>query len=178
MRDSIDNGKTSIGRRTLLTTGSVGAAAAVAGVALAQPAAATGRANSGSQTITVDVDTDGFADFQGPATTGSGSFYVSGIIFRRGRGKAIGTRKIGTFHCWGFIRDGDGLTVVNQEFDIDYGHGPGKIQVSGVESDAPRAITGGTGHYANARGEGHPDIEIFDFGDTGRFRIKFKLEHG
>jgi hypothetical protein len=44
-----------------------------------------------------------------------------------------------------------------------------------IESDAPRAVSGGTGDFANARGEGFPDLAEFDFGNTGKFRIKFRL---
>ena len=110
----------------------------------------------------------GFDDFQSPTDTagGTGPFYVSGYILRHGTGKGIGT-----FHCWGFIRP-DGLGVVNQEFDLD---GRGKILIAGVESDAPRAVTGGTDEFKNARGQAHPDIAIFNFVDTGKFRISFDL---
>ena len=67
-----------------------------------------------------------------------------------------------------------GLGVVNQEFDLN---GRGKILIAGVESDAPRAVTGGTGHFRNARGQGIPDIVIFDFlgNPGGKFRISFNL---
>jgi hypothetical protein len=67
---------------------------------------------------------------------------------------------------------GDELGVVNQEFDLS---DRGKILIAGVESDAPRAVTGGTGDFANARGEGIPDIGIFDFPNSGKFRISFSL---
>jgi hypothetical protein len=62
--------------------------------------------------------------------------------------------------------------VVTQEFDLT---GRGKILVAGVESDAARGVTGGTGDFANARGEGIPDIVIFDFPNTGKFRISFDV---
>jgi hypothetical protein len=61
---------------------------------------------------------------------------------------------------------------VNQEFAI---HGRGKILIAGVESDAPRGVTGGTGHFSNARGQGIPDIATFDFPNSGKFRISFNL---
>ncbi len=62
--------------------------------------------------------------------------------------------------------------VVNQEFNLT---GRGKILIAGVESEDPRAVTGGTGHFRNARGEGKPDLGLFNFGETGKFRISFNL---
>ena len=103
---------------------------------------------------------------------GTGPFYVSGEILAPGTNTMIGSDVIGTFHCWGWIRSPDGLGVVNQEFDID---GRGKILISGVETDAPRAVSGGTGDFRKARGEGIPDIAIFDFNNSGQFRIAFSL---
>ncbi len=162
-----------VGRRTLIKkAGAFGAAAAVAGAAgtaITSPASAASRGKS----IILDIDTDGFADFQQVDNGGeSGPFYVSGEILGPGTDTMIGTELIGTFHCWGWIRSPDGLGVVDQEFDID---GRGKILISGVESDAPRAVTGGTGDFVNVRGEGIPDITIFDFMNTGQFRIAFSL---
>ena len=65
-----------------------------------------------------------------------------------------------------------GLAQIDQEFRI---HGRGKILVAGVESGAPRGVTGGTGHFREARGEGVPNLAIFDFMNTGKFRIDFRL---
>ena len=162
-----------VGRRRLIRkAGALTAATVVAGVAgtaITRSASAT----SGGLSIILDVDTSGFRDFQqveiGP---GLGPFYVSGAILHPGTESTIGTDLIGTFHCWGWIREPDGLGVVNQEFEID---GRGKILISGVESDSPRAVSGGTGDFVNARGEGIPNIEIFDFLNTGQFRIAFSL---
>lgn len=165
-----------IDRRTVMkSAGALGAAAAVAGAAgtaMTSPASAARRGKS----IILDVDTDGFADFQqveiGAVGDGLGPFYVSGVILAPGTSTTIGTDVIGTFHCWGWIRSPDGLTLVNQEFDID---GRGKILISGVESDARRAVSGGTGDFRKVRGEGIPDIAIFNFLTSGQFRIAFRL---
>ena len=160
-------------RRTVMKrAGAFSAGAAVAGAAgtaITSPANAAPRGKS----ITLDVDTDGFADFQQVDNGGgTGPFYVSGKILAPGTSTTIGTDVIGTFHCWGWIRSPDELAVVNQEFDID---GRGQILISGVESDAPRAVSGGTHDFRNARGEGIPDVAIFDFENSGQFRIAFGL---
>lgn len=174
MKSHTDKDSTHIvDRRTLIKkAGAFGAAAAVAGAAgtaVTSPARAAARGKS----IILDIDTGGFADFQQVENGGgTGPFYVSGDILSPGTNLAIGTDLIGTFHCWGWIRSPDGLGVVNQEFEID---GRGKILISGVESDAPRAVSGGTGDFVNARGEGIPDLVIFDFMNSGRFRIAFSL---
>jgi len=129
----------------------------------------TDQLGAGQTTVVLDVDTHGFADFDFTGSDGgaTGAFYVSGDIVAPGKVGPV----IGTFHCWGWIRP-DGLGVVNQEFDID---GRGKILIAGVESDAPRGVTGGTGDFANARGQGIPDIVLFDFMTTGKLRITFDL---
>ena len=159
-------------RSVMKRAGAFSAAVAVAGAAgtaMTSPASAAPHGKS----IILDVDTFGFADFQQVDNGGgTGPFYVSGEILAPGTSTMIGSDVIGTFHCWGWIRSPDGLGVVTQEFDID---GRGKIQISGVESDAPRAVSGGTGDFVNARGEGIPDIAIFDFMNTGQFRIAFNL---
>lgn len=162
-----------INRRSLMKgAGVLGAVAAVAGAA-GTSMTRSASAAPGGKSVILDVNTNGFADFQQVDNGGgTGPFYVSGEILFPGDDTTIGTDAIGTFHCWGWIRSPDGLGVVNQEFDIE---GRGKIQISGVESDAPRAVTGGTGDFANARGEGVPDIAIFDFMNTGQFRIAFSL---
>ena len=157
-----------VGRRELLKKTAIGGGLVVA--ALAAPGL-TGTAEAkGGKWIVLDIDTDGFNDFQNSGVagdpTGVGAFYVSGSILAPGT-----SRDIGTFHCWGWIR-GDALAVVNQEFDLT---GRGKILIAGVESDVPRAVTGGTGNFRNARGQGNPDVGIFDFDNSGKFRIAFNL---
>lgn len=166
MTDVANHAAMPMERRELLKRLAVGGGLVTA--ALAAPGM-TGVAQArGGRSVVLDVDTGGFADFDFSGSNGgaTGAFYVSGDIKAPTLGDVIGT-----FHCWGWIRP-DGLGVVNQEFEID---GRGKIQIAGVESDAPRAVTGGTGEFANARGEGVPDIEIFDFMNTGQFRITFRL---
>jgi hypothetical protein len=152
-----------LSRRELLKRGLIGGGLVAAG--LATPGLTGVAQAKGGKSIVLDVDTDGFTDFQG-ATPGS-AFYVSGDILAPGT-----THQIGDFHCGGFIRNGDELGVVNQEFAID---DRGKILIAGVESDEPRAVIGGTGDFVNARGEGLPDVGIFDFPNSGKFRIAFSL---
>ncbi len=123
--------------------------------------------------IVLDVDTKGFADFDFTGAVGDpatvGAFYVSGDILTPGTSTVIGT-----FQCWGWIRP-DGGGVVTQEYDID---GRGRILIAGTESGVPRGVTGGTGDFANARGEAFPDMVLFDTGTTGKFRISFNLIGG
>lgn len=165
-----------IGRRDLLKRSAIGGglvAAALAAPGFAGVAKAHDGKSEGSESIVLDVDTHGFGDFQGAAP--GGSFYVSGDILAPGTATAIGTDKMGRFQCWGFIpadNPGPQDAVVNQEFAID---GRGRIIIAGLESDAPRAVTGGTGDFRSARGEGIPDVVIFDFFNEGKFRIAFNL---
>jgi hypothetical protein len=113
-RDSDKDDTQVMNRRTMMKrAGAFSAAAAVAGVAgtaMTSPASASSRGKS----IVLDVDTEGFADFQQVDNGGgTGPFYVSGDILVPDTSTVIGT-----FHCWGWIRSPDGLGVVNQEFAI------------------------------------------------------------
>jgi hypothetical protein len=155
-----------LSRRDLLKRGLIGGGLVAAG--LATPGLTGVAQAKGGKSIVLDVDTDGFADldFTGSDGGATGAFYVSGEILAPGT-----SDHLGGFHCWGWIRP-DNTGVVNQEFAID---GRGKILIAGVESDAPRAVTGGTGDFVNARGEGLPDVVIFDFANSGKFRIAFSL---
>ncbi|MEE8406093.1 MAG: hypothetical protein V3S32_02975 [Acidimicrobiia bacterium] len=158
-----------LSRRDLLRRGLIGGGLVAAG--LATPGLTGVAQAKGGKSIVLDVDTHGFDDFQtpasvGPVPPGDGPFYVSGDILTPGT-----SDNIGRFQCWGFISakaPGDG--VVNQEFAID---GRGKILIAGVESGAPRAVTGGTGDFANARGVGVPDLTLFE--SDGIFTIAFNL---
>ena len=78
-------------------------------------------------------------------TVHGGPFYVPGVLEDPDTGE-----EIGLFHCWGFFFDGGALGVVNQEYDLT---GRGKIILTGVEDNSPRAITGGTGDFKNVRGQ-------------------------
>ncbi len=147
-----------LGRRDLLRRGLIGGG--VVAAALATPGLTGVARAGGGKSINLEVDTDEFADFQSTNGNGTGAFYVSGDISVGGR-----------FQCWGFISDMDpGDGVVNQEYAID---GRGKILIAGVESGAPRAVTGGTGDFVNARGEGIADLTLFE--TEGIFTIAFSL---
>ena len=130
------------------------------GVLLVVSLAAAGPSYAQGQIVTLDVEPDGGTFSMVDAGFGEGPFFVSGPIFAPG-----GDVPIGKFLCWGYF--GEGGSVVSQEFDL---FGRGKIQVQGVESEAPRAVTGGTGDFANVRGVGTVEL-------TGglNFTIRFSL---
>ena len=165
MESSTATLSTRVSRRSLVKAGTVGAAA-LAGVAAASavssPAGAAG-GKSINLRVTVDLGT-----FQSPADPvgGTGPFYVAGDIFAQSGGPTLGR-----FQCWGFISAQDGTGVVDQEFDLG---DRGKITIAGIESEAPRAVTGGTGDFANARGEGKPSGGPGSAGGTD-FTIDFNL---
>jgi hypothetical protein len=127
-------------------------------------------------TLTLRVDTHGFADFDvtdnGILQDGA-AFYVSGDICAEL--VLLGDcTPIGTFHCWGWlVGPTQEVALVSQEFDID---GRGKIQVQGVEDDGPRAIVGGTGQFRNVRGEA-TGFDLSEFMGTGQgeFIATFEL---
>ncbi len=96
------------------------------------------------QTLVLDVEADGTAFSFVAGDNGGGQFFIPGVIFEPGTANVVGT-----FLCWGWASAG-GPILVNQEFDID---GCGKIQTQGVEDGGPRAVVGGTGEFANVRGE-------------------------
>ena len=133
-----------------------------------------------AHTLKLRIDTDGFADFDAtePALGGGGgsAFFVTGKICKENKKSDLDSgkcTKIGTFLCWGWIRK-DGFAVVAQEYDL---WGRGKIQVQGVEDDGPRAVTGGTKHFKNVRGEATGfNFAFFDNPDMdGEFIAKFRL---
>ncbi len=100
-------------------------------------------------------------------TAGGGPFYIPGTLWDPDSGE-----QIGVFHCWGFFILPDGsLGVVNQEFDLT---GRGKIILTGVEDEGPRAITGGTGDFRNVRGEA-TGIDLSEF---PVFPVTFELIGG
>ncbi len=161
-----------VGRRELLKKTAIGGGLVVA--ALAAPGF-TGTAEAkGGKSINLHIAlTD---TFESPAdvTGGTGPFYIGGDIFTQGPTPSVGASQagdpLGTFHCWGFIAAGVG--VVNQEFNLD---GRGKIIIAGVEGADVRAVTGGTGDFANARGQGVPEVAFFLADPGDRFRIDFSL---
>jgi len=170
MTDAVAYFDEGLSRRDLLRRGLIGGG--VVAAALATPGLSGVARAAGGKSITLDVDANGFADFEVTGTDpagGTGAFYVSGEIFAPGT-----TTHIGDFNCWGYIR-ADGQAVVNQEFAID---DRGKILIAGIESGAPRAVIGGTGDFSSARGEGILVGFDPDFGtgpDHDTFTIAFSL---
>ena len=134
------------------------------GVLLTVSLAAAGPSYAHGQILTLDVKPDGntFSMVSDPAAEKNGPFFISGPIFAPG----TTTNPIGKFLCWGYFGEGGDVVVVSQEFDLD---GRGKIQVQGVESDAPRAVTGGTGDFANVRGAATVELDGLNF--TIRFSL-------
>jgi len=133
------------------------------GVLLTVSLAAAGPSYAHGQFVTLDVEPDFDNTFSMVSDgTGGGPFFISGPIFAPG-----GAVPIGKFLCWGYFGEGGNVVVVSQEFDLD---GRGKIQVQGVESDAPRAVTGGTGDFANVRGAATVEL-TGDFNFTIRFSL-------
>ena len=139
--------KTAMSRRAQMKAGTV-AAAAVAGVGAAAVMSAPVGASGGGKEFNLRVTAD-FGSFVAPHGV-PGPFFVGGDIFPKSGGPTLGK-----FQCWGWLigpTDAD-PAMVTQEYDL----GPrGKILVAGIETDAPRAVTGGTGDFATARGDGKP----------------------
>ena len=113
--------------------------------------------------LVLDVKPDGGTFSIVADGTGGGPFYISGPIFASG----TVVDPIGKFLCWGYFGEGGAVVVVSQEFDLD---GRGKIQVQGVEDEGPRAVTGGTGDFANLRGAAN-----VEFTSQFNFTIRFAL---
>ena len=90
-------------------------------------------------------------DFQ-PGPGPGGPFYIAGDICEDNVLGGSCVAPIGVFRCWGWLPfgPGGGGQVVSQEFEL---FGRGKIQTQGVEDGGPRAVVGGTGEFANVRGE-------------------------
>ena len=104
---------------------------------------AEARGGGGGKSINLWVVADFGTFLQVEVSPGNGPFYIAGDIFAR---SATSGPVIGRFDCWGFIQPTSGA-VVSQEFRLD---DRGKIIIAGVEGDAPRAVTGGTGDFRNA----------------------------
>lgn len=94
--------------------------------------------------LTVNVLVD-FNTFDQVPSANGGPFYVGGTILDPDTGE-----ELGLFHCFGFFFQGGALALVSQEFDFT---GRGKIVLTGIEDEGPRAITGGTGRFRRVRGE-------------------------
>jgi hypothetical protein len=161
--------------RFIALVGSLVAVLVVVVVAAAAPAASKAR------TLTLEVAPD-FATFDAvrPPAAGepfpTGPFYIEGKIYVEGTLRADGTvpsgaHSIGTFRCWGWIFDGNAFgAAVNQRYEL----AQGAISTQGVEGTAVRDITGGSGAYRAARGEG----EVLAINpQNASFRIAFTDLH-
>ena len=108
----------------------------------------------GDQALVLRVVND-FSTFDFlPAPAGGGPFYIRGDICENTVMGDSCADPIGVFHCWGWLPSGPGVGVpgfVSQEFVL---FDRGKLQTQGHEDSGPRAIVGGTGEFANVRGEG------------------------
>ena len=157
MKNDSHIGEDGVGRRRMIMAGAAGVGVLAAAAATSSPVSAARGGNSLDLRVIADP---GMLDLiPSPTFPGQGPFYIPGTIYVPGT-----IDQLGIFHCWGFFYSGGAVGVVSQEFDLA---GRGKIQVQGVEDDGPRAITGGTGDFRNARGEmtgadlsGFPDFTV------------------
>ncbi len=102
-----------------------------------------------------------------PSPGGGGAFYIGGAIFDEGESSANGDTAIGHFDCWVWFQAAGTAGFVLQEWNL---FGVGKLQLQGAEDGGPRAITGGTGQFRNARGEA-TGFEFFEGYFEGTFKI-------
>jgi hypothetical protein len=103
----------------------------------------------------------------------TGPFYIEGKIYPIGTLRADGpappgAHSIGTFRCWGWIFDGTTFgAAVNQRYEL----AEGSISTQGVEGTPLRNVTGGSGAYKRARGEG--TVQLIN-PQNASFRITFE----
>jgi hypothetical protein len=158
----------------------VGSLAAVLALVVVY-AGAPGAATKGS-TLTLDVAPDlSTFDAVRPPAPGelfpTGPFYIEGKIYAKGTLRTDGTappgaHSIGTFRCWGWIFDGKTFgAAVDQRYEL----APGSISTQGVEGTPVRNVTGGSGAYKKARGEGH--VRVIN-PQNFSFRITFEALTG
>ena len=136
------------------------------GVFLTVSLAAGGPSYAHGQNFALDVEPDMSTFSMVDAGDGEGPFFVSGLIFAPGTTDPV----IGKFLCWGYFGEAGAVVVVSQEFDL---FERGKIQTQGVEDfgeGSSRAVVGGTGDFANVRGQA-TNVEFIN----GIFRIRFSL---
>jgi hypothetical protein len=145
----------------------------VAGV----PAAAT---KASPLTLDVAPDLSTFDAVRSPAAGEpfpTGPFYIEGNIYAQGTLRADGTappgaHSIGMFRCWGWIFDGKAFgAAVNQRYEL----ANGSISTQGVEGTPVRNVTGGSGAYNRARGQG--DVQAINPRNFS-FRITFQALRG
>ncbi len=127
------------------------------GVATTVALVFAGVAEAGTLTLFVDVDE---ATFVGPPATEQGPFNVQGDS---GSGAQ-------TFQCWGWIFEAQAPANVSQVYFIQ---GRGSIMTQGTEGNI-LAVVGGTGDFANVRGEA---VQVFT-GPGFDFTIEFDLKGG
>ncbi len=161
-------------RRTLLIP--------VVGVALLIGFFVSNAQADGRQTLVkVDIDLSTFDSVTADAGPGR-QFYVEGDIcadLDESMDACVGD-PIGAFRCWGWQTQSGGpgnVSVVSQEFLF---FGQGKIQAQGVEGfgdDSARAIVGGTGRFAKARGE-IARVDLIFPPPIGMFIAAFELKGG
>jgi hypothetical protein len=161
--------------RFVALVGSLVAVLVLAGAVAGAPAASKAR------TLTVEVPPD-FSTFDAVRSPApgepfpTGPFYIEGNIYAEGTLRSDGTappgaHSIGTFRCWGWIFDGNTFgAAVNQRYEL----AQGAISTQGVEGTAVRDVTGGSGAYRAARGEGRV-LAINP--QNASFRITFITTH-
>ncbi|MGH3040297.1 MAG: hypothetical protein ACRDNG_00890 [Gaiellaceae bacterium] len=142
--------------RLLALVGSLVAVLVLVLVVVVAGAPAASKARTLTLEVTPDFSTFGAVKSPAPGEPfPTGPFYIEGKIYAQGTLRADGTvpgaRSIGTFRCWGWIFDGSNFgAAVNQRYEL----AQGSISTQGVEGTAVRDVTGGSGVYRAARGEG------------------------
>jgi hypothetical protein len=159
--------------RLTALAGPLAAALALVVLVAGAPAAATE-----AHTLRLDVAPDlaTFDALRSPAPGEpfpTGPFYIEGKIYAEGTLRADGTappsaHSVGTFRCWGWIFDGTTFgAAVNQRYEL----AEGSISTQGVEGTPERNVTGGSGAYKRARGEG--EVQVINPKNFS-FRITFE----
>ena len=159
--------------RLAALAGSLAAALVLVALLAGAPAAET---KAGTLTLDVAPDLSTFDAVRSPAPGTpfpTGPFYIEGKIYAEGTLRADGTappgaHSIGTFRCWGWIFDGATFgAAVNQRYEL----AEGSISTQGVEGTPVRNVTGGSGAYTRARGEGV--VQVIN-PQNASFRITFE----
>lgn len=137
------------------------------------------------------VDEDGLPEYGNPFVT-QGYIYPEGTLGESNGVKANGEpefpdKVIGEWTCRGwFVGEGaatkSGPWVVTTQL-YDLGDKPGEVtlvtdgsEISDIGEEAKRAITGGTGPYKRAAGEGGQTLLGFNATEGVNLRFEFKVE--